>query len=65
MDKQIETPLYQIYYKYHGVVKKVQVKDESKNISGSIKDRPARRELLLQQLLKIMVIRLLFVCLNL
>lgn len=42
MDKQIETPLYQIYYKYHGVVKKVQVKDESKNISGSIKDRPAR-----------------------
>ena len=33
MDKQIETPLYQIYYKYHGVVKKVQVKDESKNIS--------------------------------
>lgn len=30
MDKQIETPLYQIYYKYHGVVKKVQVKDESK-----------------------------------
>ena len=37
MDKQIETPLYQIYYKYHGVVKKVQVKDESKNISGSIK----------------------------
>lgn len=38
MDKQIETPLYQIYYKYHGVVKKVQVKDESKNISGSIKD---------------------------
>ena len=42
MDKQIETPLYQIYYKYHGVVKKDQVKDESKNISGSIKDRPAR-----------------------
>lgn len=34
--------IIQIYYKYHGVVKKVQVKDESKNISGSIKDRPAR-----------------------
>ncbi len=42
MDKQIETPLYQVYYKYHGVIKKIQVKDESKNISGSIKDRPAR-----------------------
>lgn len=37
------TPLYVIYYKYKGEIKKIQVKDESKNLSGSIKIRPARR----------------------
>lgn len=38
-----KTPLYQIYYKYNGTIKMIQVKDESKNkISHSIKDRPAK-----------------------
>lgn len=36
------TPLYQIYYSYKNKIYMVQVKDESKNLSGSIKMRPAR-----------------------
>lgn len=42
MDECIKTPLYQIYYSYKGNIYMIQVKDESKNISGSIKARPAR-----------------------
>ena len=36
------TPLYKITYKYEGKEKVVFVKDESKNITGSIKYRPAK-----------------------
>ena len=37
------TPLYIIKYKYKGIIKQIQVKDESKNIyTNSIKDRPAK-----------------------
>lgn len=36
------TPLYKITYRYQNLTKKVLVKDESKNITGSIKYRPAK-----------------------
>lgn len=36
------TPLYKITYKYNNQIKHVFVKDESKNIAGSIKIRPAK-----------------------
>jgi len=37
----MDTPLYKITYKYNNIIKSVFVKDESKNITGSIKIRPA------------------------
>ncbi len=37
-----KTPLYEVTYLYNGNIKKIYVKDESKNISGSIKYRPAK-----------------------
>lgn len=37
------TPLYQIYYRYNDKLGMIQVKDESKNLSGSIKIRPAKK----------------------
>lgn len=37
-----KTPLYEIKYLYENEIKSLYVKDESKNISGSIKYRPAK-----------------------
>lgn len=38
----MDTPLYEITYRYNNVIYTVYVKDESFNITGSIKYRPAR-----------------------
>ena len=40
--KKFKTPLYEIEYLYKGNIKKIYVKDESMNKTGSIKYRPAK-----------------------